>query len=300
MFDVYKLIFICLFLALNLKAQDKNSSSEKNDQFLLEENSSTFESTRIINGHSPDVLEKNILQMKIDHRFGSVTGGIQSLYGLDNSSDIRIGFDYGLSDKILLGIGRSKGTGSPYRSLLDGFAKIKLKDQFKNKIPLTISALLGMSYTYMNPSSDISEVNNFPNWQHRFAYTSQLLFGYKLANRLSLALMPTLVHRNYVAADDVNSLFSLGGAISIKASNSVSFQLEYYQTFQKEIYRTLYQNALSLGMQYCTYGHTFSVILSNCAGLGETQFIPYTSDNWLKGQFRLGFCIERNFKLSNK
>jgi hypothetical protein len=41
------------------------------------------------------------------------------LFGLDNSADIRIAFEYGITDKMMIGLGRSKGTGSPYKSLID-------------------------------------------------------------------------------------------------------------------------------------------------------------------------------------
>jgi hypothetical protein len=52
-------------------------------------------------------------------------------------------------------------------------------------------------------------------------------------------------------------------------------------------------------MEFNTYGHIFTVLFTNAQGLGESQFIPYTFDKWLKGQFRLGFCIERNFNFKN-
>jgi hypothetical protein len=90
----------------------------------------TFKSSRIINGHSPDVIEKKSLLMKIDHRFGDIaggSGGVQNLFGLDNSSDIRIGFDYGITNKLNVGIGRSKGTGNPQSSSFH-FVVISLLD----------------------------------------------------------------------------------------------------------------------------------------------------------------------------
>jgi len=36
--------------------------------------------------------------------------------------------------------------------------------------------------------------------------------------------------------------------------------------------------------------------LTNSKGFTETQFIPYTFEDWAKGQFRLGFCIGRKFE----
>jgi hypothetical protein len=261
-----------------------------------------FKSSRILNGHSPEVIRKKNLLMKIDHRFGDiggVSGGIQNLFGLDNSADIRIGFDYGITDKLNVGIGRSKGTGAPYRSLLDGFVKYQFTNQFTSKIPFTIAAILSTSYTYMTASSDISKVSNFPKWQHRFSYSSQLLISRKFGERWSLNLTPTLIHRNYVASNDVNTLFALGSAVRFKVNNRIALLAEYYHAFSDKSYRTDFTNSLSVAMEFNTYGHVFTVLFTNAQGLGETQFIPYTFDKWLKGQFRLGFCIERNFNFNN-
>jgi hypothetical protein len=48
-------------------------------------------------------------------------------------------------------------------------------------------------------------------------------------------------------------------------------------------------------LEWFTFGHNFTVNFTNSGGLGETQFIPYTTENWLKGQFRFGFCVARKF-----
>ncbi len=107
--------------------------------------------------------------------------------------------------------------------------------------------------------------------------------------------MPTLVYRNYVASDDVNTLFSIGTAVSYAVNSKVSLIFEYYNNIQKESVRSNYQNSLSAAVEWITFGHNFKVYLTNAGGFGETQFIPYTNTDWLKGQFRLGFCISRKY-----
>lgn len=263
----------------------------------------TFQSSRIINGHSPEVIKKKSLLMKIDHRFGDIaggTGGVQNLFGLDNSSDIRIGFDYGITNKLNIGIGRSKGTGNPYRSLVDGFVKYQFFNQFTSRIPVTVTGVLTSAFTYMIASSDISKVSHFPKWQHRLSYSSQLLISRKFGNRWGVNLAPTLVHRNYVASNDVNTLFALGSAVRFKVNDRFALLAEYYHAFSNKSFRTDYTNSLSFALEFNTYGHIFTVLFTNSQGLGESQFIPYTFDKWLKGQFRLGFCIERNFNFNKK
>ncbi len=75
----------------------------------------TFKSARVIMAHSVDMLRKLQLDVRILHRFGNINKGIKNFFGLDEAS-MRLGFDYGLTDNISLGIVRST-----YRKELDGF-----------------------------------------------------------------------------------------------------------------------------------------------------------------------------------
>ena len=263
----------------------------------------TFGGTRIINGHSVETLGKGVFEFRIEHRFGDMAGsggGVQTLYGFDNSTDIRFGFEYGVTDKFMIGIGRSKGTatlgtmGSPYKALLDGFVKYRLLHQSKT-MPISISVLGTMSYTYMKANTDTTSVSHFPKQVHRLAYCSQLNISRKFGKRLSLALMPTFVYRNYVASNDINALFSMGGAIRYAINSKFGVIVEYYQNIHDNTVRTTNKNSLGIALEWMTFGHTFTINLTNSVGFGETQFIPYTFQDWTKGQFRLGFCIGRKY-----
>ncbi len=237
--------------------------------------------------------------MRIEHRFGDIAGaagGFQTMFGFDNVSDMRIALEYGISEKVMVGFGRCKGTGVPYRSLLDGFFKYKLLDQKKSKVPLSLTVVSGATFTYQKASSDISGVTHFPKVAHRFAYFSEINLARRFGNILSLSLIPTLVHRNYVAADDQNTLFSLGSALRMKLSKKFFFMMEYYHCFNSSSFRQQgYQNSLGIALEWGTFGHNFTINFTNSRGLGENQFIPYTYQRWLDGQFRLGFCVSRQF-----
>lgn len=259
----------------------------------------TFHATRIINGHSIETLGKGVLEFRVEHRFGDVAGsdgGVQSMFGFDNASDIRIALEYGLTDRMMIGIGRCKGSGNPYRSLLDGFYKIRAVDQTKGGFPFSVAMLGTTTYSYMKASEDIFQVAHFPEWEHRLAYSVQVNFARKFHERFSAALMPTMVHRNRVAANDVNSMFALGGAARIGITSTTAVLLEYYHVFAKSDLRTEFTNSFGVAFEWITFGHNFTIHLTNSKGFGETQFIPYTFEDWLKGQFRLGFCIGRKFE----
>ena len=65
-----------------------------------------FDDTRVVNCHSVETNKEGSMKFIIAHRFGLINGGLYELYGLDQST-IRLGLDYGLTDKITIGLGRS-------------------------------------------------------------------------------------------------------------------------------------------------------------------------------------------------
>lgn len=260
----------------------------------------TFTSTRVINGHSVETLGKGYMDVRIEHRFGDMAGnfgGWENMFGFDNLADMRIAMEYGITDRLMVGFGRSKGTGSPFRSLLDGFIKYRILEQKQGEMPVSLTAITGSFFTYMKASDDESQVYHFPKVAHRFSYFTQLNLAKHFGDYLSLALMPTYVHRNYVSADDMNDLFALGGAFRVKLFRRFALLGEYYHVFKSADYRpsSQFKNSLAFGLEWFTFGHSFTINLTNSAGLGEAQFIPYTNENWLKGQFRFGFCVGRKF-----
>jgi hypothetical protein len=265
----------------------------------------TFNSTRIVNSQSTEVLGKKTWQYRIEHRFGDFAGsngGVQQAFGFDQAADIRMAFEYGVSDKWMLGLGRSKGIVRPYTSLLDGFIKGRILTQNPEKrMPVSLAVIGNMYGTYMKAVNDPQSLANYEgHFARRLSYSTQLVLARKINDRISIALMPTWTHRNYVADDDLNDVLSLGGALNVKVNKSFGFVLEYFLNLKDENFRTLYTNSLGVGLEFVTNGHNFHINLTNARGFGDVQYIALTKEDWLKGQFRLGFSISRNFKIRRK
>ncbi len=294
-------LFLCSFNSTaqvdEFKELDKMSDSTK---LAKEEKiSGTFQSTRLINGHTIETLSKNVLEFRVEHRFGDIAGaggGVQTNFGFDNSADIRLALEYGITDKLMIGIGRSKGTGNPYRSLFDGLVKYRFLEQRKGGSPVSIAAIGTFSFSYMKASTDSTQISYFPKFNHRLAYSSQINVARKFGERLSLALMPTLVHQNYVAADNTNTIFAMGGGARIGITSTMAILLEYYHCMTPNSIRQNNKNSLGVALEFVTFGHNFTLYFANASGLGETQFITNTNSDWLKGQFRFGFAIGRKFE----
>ncbi len=265
----------------------------------------TFNSTRIINAHSTEVLGNKMWEYRIEHRFGDfagTNGGVQQAFGFDQAADIRMAMEYGFANKWMAGIGRSKGIGRPYTSLLDGFLKGRLLTQnAEKKMPVSLAIVGNMFATYMKEVDDPQSVAYFNgDFTRRLSYSTQIIVTRKFGDRLSLAIMPTYTHRNYVANDDENGIFSLGVAANLKINKSIGVIAEYFYNIEPSGLRPLAQNSFALGFEFVTNGHNFHINLTNARGFGDVQYIALTQEEWLKGQFRLGFSISRNFKIRRK
>lgn len=289
-----KIIFFSFFFLPTLLWSMNNEEDEKFVKHI-------FPTTRVINSHSVEMLEKKSLDFKILHRFGDIAGangGVSTLFGIDNASDIQISFEYGLTDKLILAIGRNKG-GGLVKQLWNGYVKYSLVRQtIDNKMPFSITLFSSVAVSGMKASPDPIDVTAFSDFQSRISYASQLLIARKFGKQLSIQLMPTYVHRNFVAFGDENGLFSMGGTIRLRLSKLSSILVESFYTFseyRKNAVNTTYYQPFAIAYEIETYGHVFHINFSNATGILLNDFIPYTTSNWFDGGFRFGFSISRLF-----
>ena len=115
----------------------------------------TFKDTRVINAHSTETLKSGLLDFRIAHRFGDFAGeggGWETFFGLENASDVMIGFEYGVTNNFMIGLNRAKGSG-PLKQNVNGLAKIKFAEQdVDNTIPFSL-AILGIASASTMPRS---------------------------------------------------------------------------------------------------------------------------------------------------
>ena len=100
------LVAFVLFISMGVSAQNIDLFSENNYSNNPDIITGTFKSTRIINGQSIENVGPGILDFRILHRFGPLSDGAYNFYGLDQAT-MRLGLDYGITDKLMIGIGRS-------------------------------------------------------------------------------------------------------------------------------------------------------------------------------------------------
>lgn len=309
-----------LSLGINVFAQDDMLSllDEPGAKKTHEHVVTTFKENRIINAQTTETVKAKTFSFGISHRFGNIgvasNGGGHTLYGLDNISDIRFDFDFGITNNITLGIGRSK-----QNELVDGFLKYRIMTQtMDNHIPFSLALYCDASYNpqaasvFYNGMAEPDATSSFKqNDMHRVAYCTQLILARKFGERLSIEILPTYQHRNFILANfnpnndavETNDLISFGGGFRFKFTKRIAFICDYFYTLSN--YRTNnpttpYYMPLAVGIELETGGHVFHLNFSNSSGIIENNFLPNTTDNWLKGGFKFGFNISRVFNLTHK
>lgn len=286
----FRIIVLGFLLAgMHIQAQDLMDMLNEDETNKTEYTYATFKATHLINGQTIELPPQGALNFVIAHHFGAINSGAYEFFGLDQAN-IRFGFDYGITRWISVGIGRSS-----VNKTFDGNVKVKLFRQStgSRKMPFTATLFTNMTITSLK-WQDPDRTNYFSS---RLQYGYQLLLARKFGSKLSLQLMPTLIHRNLVETiEDENDVWALGAGGRFKVSNRVAVTAEYYYVMPGKTADD-YNNVFSLGVDLETGGHVFQIYLTNTQGLIEEQFIPMTDGDWLDGDIFISFNINRTFQI---
>lgn len=246
-----------------------------------------FKTNRVINLHSLESTSAGVLDIKISHRFGMLNRGAYDLFGLDNAT-IRIGADYGITNRLTVGFGRSS-----YEKTLDGFVKYKFLRQSSGKRVMPITAALFASTAVQGLRWANPDRENY--FSSRLTYTYQLIFGRKFSDNFSLQFSPTVVHRNLVKYSiEANDVYAAAMATRVKLTKRVAINAEYVYLLPDQLVPG-YRNSLSIGFDIETGGHVFQLHFTNSTSMIEKGFITETSGDWLDGGIHFGFNVSRVF-----
>jgi hypothetical protein len=290
-----KKIVIFLFLSglqTSIFAQDLMDILEKETPVETYYTTGTFKGTRVINGHSIENRKKGILEFLISHRFGKINDGIDEFFGLDDSN-IRMALEYGLTDDMTIGLGRSS-----FEKTYDGFIKYRLLKQRTGEktFPLSMSVFGSVAKKTLKDYDPADK----PSFNDRLFYTSQIIVARKFNENLSLQITPTYVHRNSVRVDaDPHDIFAIGTGGRYKVTKRMSINAEYFYTINP-LKSVNTKNAFALSLDIETGGHVFQLMVSNAITMIEKAFITETQDDFFKGDIHFGFNISRAFHLGNK
>lgn len=291
-----KYIIFRWFLLLAIFAGIQNASNAQDLLDLLGEDEptteftyATFKTTRIINGHSVENPADGVLLFMISHRFGKLNSGAYDLFGLDQAT-IRLGFEYGIGQRLSVGIGRSS-----YQKAYDGFVKYKILRQSSGDrtMPLTMTWFSSMDLFSLK-WQDTERKNYFSS---RMSFVHQLLLARKFSDKFSLQLSPTFIHKNLVLTEaDDNDTYAIGIGGRLKLTQRVSVNAEYFYLMPGSVADN-FVNPLSIGFDIETGGHVFQLHFTNTQPMFERGFITETRGKWTHGDIYFGFNLSRVFTI---
>lgn len=277
-----------------IRAQDSTLLSTLNDSAKANQQTGyvigTFKGIHLANMQTIEQPAKGALNFIIQHRFGKLNEGSYNFFGLDEAT-LRLGLDYGITNRFAVGIGRSS-----LDKVFDGYLKYKLLRQTdpENNMPVSIS-LLGTIANFTQKYAD----RPFLNARLRTSYTGQILIARKFS-QFSLQISPTWLHFNWVlSSKDANDLFAAAVGARVKLNDRMSLLGEYNYLLPNEVISTKVYNSLSFAWEIETGGHVFQLVFSNSQGITEPYYISKTDGRWSKGDIFFGFNISRNFTLNH-
>jgi len=234
-------------------------------------------------------LEKNNLDFNIKHTFGVLTNGVEDLFGLDAAANIRFGLDYGITDWLSVGVGRSR-----FDKLYDGRFKLNALRQKKDgSIPLELA---------FTGNAAILTVKNGYEVVDRLSYMGGVILARKFSERISLQVTPMFTHFNTVTierdindqvVEEINDIVALGIAGRVVLTERLAFLVEYIPVLGDRNDQT--EDALSVSFDIETGGHVFQLFFTTSQGMTAQHVIARNRDDFLSGDIRFGFNVHRVF-----
>ena len=278
---IYKILFLALFLSpMATFAQDADVKVEKK---VKKEKPArpAFESSFIFDNPTNVLLRKNALEVQMGHRFGLVSGGTNDLAGFWAPSNIRIGLQFGITDKINIGYGTTK-----FNRFQDFNLKVSLLQQTRsNKYPISITY-------YGNMAIDARTKENFQHTQDRYSYFNQLIFARRFSPSFSAQIAPSISHFNVVDNTMRNDMVAIAIGGRYKISPGTAIMIDYSQPIT-EFIKDNPHPGITVGLEFGTSAHAFQIFATNYNAIVPQKNYMYNTNDFLDGDILIGFNITR-------
>lgn len=268
----------------------------------------TFKSTRNINFHTSEILGKNCLDFRIQHRFAPLSTGANNAWGIDGPASLMLSLEYSYSGRWMVGISRSN-----IQKMSEAFFKWKILRQVKHGLPFSVTYFGGLYYSATTNASLGQTSPDFYNPKgmgDRMSYVHELIIASKITPWLSLQVAPSYVHYNLVGTTIgmvKNDCIAMLGVVRAKYNKrqAIIFEYGYRTNTNYAAVGTTFYNSMGIGWEVETGGHVFQLFLTNSTGIMENQYIMGTTGSWSKvgkspASIMIGFNITRIFALSKK
>ena len=286
--NLLSLVFIFLVVGFATAQDDLLNQLDATAPKQVDIELAAFKGVQICNMQSTKLPAKGEWYFLVSHRFGDLGEGINNFFGLDNALT-KIGGIYGVANWLSLA-----ATRHTYNKTYELAAKYKFANQIVDGFPVTI-----VGYNTMDINSELKKDALLPGlkFNHRLAFTTQLLISRKFSDSFSLELTPIYVHKNlYDGIKDQKSTLLLGSGARYKVAKRLSVNLEYAARLNlPEESVSMYQNPLTIGLDIETGGHVFQLVLSNSQPMNDVAVYTNALGDWNGGSIYFGFNMYRVF-----
>jgi len=253
----------------------------------------TFGTTILIDNHTVATPYKGGLELEIHHRF-SLIENYHNLFGIYGSANTRIGLNYGITDRIMVGAGTTKD----YKLQDIQWKYLILQQTEDNSMPVSLSY-------YGNIVADLRKDDAFGpeatyKHMHRLSYFTQLIAARKINDMFSVQVAPSLAYFNSVPRySDTTGYKNLNIGISAGAKATLfgdhSLILEYDQILTKQELDEQPKPNLALGWEIGTATHTFQLFVANYSQVINQRNLVFNTNDFTKGDFLVGFNVTVRF-----
>jgi len=276
-------VIICYFIApenanAQLERQLANSDRPVDD---------IFKAPKIIGLNSVKQIGKNQLHMSILHTFsGPVSGGIDTFFGIDNGANVRLGLDYGISDALSVGIGRTS-----LFKVVDTRAKWTPINQSTESTPVSV-AFLGSVSIETAPNRFFGD----KQLSDKLGYLGMVMIARKFSPKFSFQISPMVSHYQRVFDGFEPTLFAVGLAGRYKVGDRTALTFETVPVLNNPEYLKL---PVAIGIDVETGGHVFQMFFTTSSFHTENYIVAYNFSPFFdeKPLFKIGFNVNRVFGL---
>ncbi len=245
-----------------------------------------FWGTRVVNLPTAETVDKGKLLFRISHRFvPAVSIGYDGFYGLDGPAAVLLSFGYGITDKLMVTVGRTN-----HFQEWEFYADYRVfEPSGKSALPLSGALHVGGSVVSLDqPAGEV--------WSGRFRFSALFSLSWQVTDRVSFLAVPGFASNTNFQQPDSENTFSLGLGGRVLVFDDFSVIGEWVPVLAGHKDNI---NGWGLGVEKKIGGHVFQVFATNCYGLPAAQYLIGgdlgRSPSGFFDKFRLGFNIFRTF-----
>ncbi|MEI8201470.1 MAG: DUF5777 family beta-barrel protein [Bacteroidota bacterium] len=268
--------------------------------------SDTYNSGTFLENQTVITNPAKCFEFVINHRFGKISDGSKEAWGVYSPSNIRLGVNYSINNRLQVGIGATKGDKQTDLNLKWSF----LQQTTNGKIPVSMTYYGSVMFDGRDTKSF-----NYTNFKeaHRFSYFNEILISRRFCKFFNLQVAPTYVHYNVTeSASDTSVVrlrrndnfgMSVLGKLNINSTISLFFEYDHNFTLIYKKVNDVYKEAkpvISVGFEKATGTHSFQLFVTTGESINYQKNMVYNKntffdDGGVLSGLMIGFNITRVF-----